>query len=241
LLGKSEEFDLLIKNDFKRHETCPPFVTMYDYGYESDSDLEDHDEDEDDTHEGGGVRVTESLGGMIIAGETGQNAVSVEGSDFPKNIIRSIAVCDGAFATWKAFLFYLYTGHIVFAPLSSSGVEARNKSNEKHVLAHPRWPSPCSPKSVYRLANKYGFTLLEDLALKEIISRLTPQNIVEEYFSSFTLTYDSIQKVEFNYLRDMMRNSDVKAAWERHVPHLLASPEMVEYYYTASTKLLFPS
>jgi hypothetical protein len=77
---------------------------------------------------------------------------------------RSVLVKDTAFNTcgllpyywclslidlhsWLAFLYYMYTDEIVFAPLRSQGSRtARRRSLNE--------PPPCSPKSMYRLACK---------------------------------------------------------------------------------------
>ena len=54
--------------------------------------------------------------------------------------------------SFQAFLFYLYTGHIEFAPFGS---EANRKTRAAEIgsLAPDRVPRP-SPKSMYRLADK---------------------------------------------------------------------------------------
>lgn len=55
---------------------------------------------------------------------------------------------------WEALLFYIYTGTIFFAPLRSEGAEERMCAVKQHKHDHPYRPPLCSPKSVYRLADK---------------------------------------------------------------------------------------
>lgn len=49
-------------------------------------------------------------------------------------------------------MFYLYTGTIEFAPLKSSGRENRDSYIKDHTADNR--PKPCSPKSIYALADK---------------------------------------------------------------------------------------
>ena len=52
---------------------------------------------------------------------------------------------------WKSLFFYRFTDQISFAPLRSQGVDSRsNYILEKTAAAAP---PPCSPKSIYVLAN----------------------------------------------------------------------------------------
>ena len=54
-------------------------------------------------------------------------------------------------SSWKSLFFYRCTDEILFAPLKSQGVDSRLKYiREKTVEAAP---PPCSPKSIYVLAN----------------------------------------------------------------------------------------
>jgi hypothetical protein len=53
--------------------------------------------------------------------------------------------------SWKSLFFYCCTDTISFAPLKSQGIDARvNYIREKTVAGGP---PPCSPKSIYVLAN----------------------------------------------------------------------------------------
>ncbi|KAI0373381.1 hypothetical protein BV20DRAFT_1118983 [Pilatotrama ljubarskyi] len=66
---------------------------------------------------------------------------------------HAMVLPDIAFRTFRAFVFYAYTGEIKFKTLAS----LRNISETRDLAADTRLA--CSPKSMYRLADKYGFFL----------------------------------------------------------------------------------
>ncbi|KAK0437316.1 hypothetical protein EV421DRAFT_1026532 [Armillaria borealis] len=112
-------------------------------------------------------------------------------------------VKDTAYTTWKAFLAYLYTQEISFAPLKSTGT-LRTATKDA-----------CSPKSMYRLALKAGLDSLKDLAFENIRSQLTPSNIIDEVFSKCTHQYPELLDMEVRYLVNNFTNPLVYPQWER--------------------------
>ncbi|EIW63017.1 uncharacterized protein TRAVEDRAFT_141629 [Trametes versicolor FP-101664 SS1] len=116
---------------------------------------------------------------------------SPSGSEGP----RTVFAIDTAYRTWRAVVFYAYTYRVAFAPLRSQGLPFK--------LADEDDPSQlpiCSPKSMYRLAMKYGNTELERLAGDDIASKLSTQNVLAELFSPFTARYPQIQDMELNFV-----------------------------------------
>ncbi|KAF7794854.1 hypothetical protein EIP86_005996 [Pleurotus ostreatoroseus] len=111
--------------------------------------------------------------------------------------VTDVIVVGAAAATWEAFLFYLYTGIIEFAPLSSRGRTERDAylNNFKAINR----PKPCSPKSIYRLAQAMNQIPLKQLALKKIIEGLSVDNILPELFSVFTSKHEEVQEQELAY------------------------------------------
>ena len=104
--------------------------------------------------------------------------------------------------SWKAFIYYLYTGKVAFACLRSQG---RAPTPSTVVRKENLSPSPplCSPKSMYKLADEVsipvitphmarlkqfqlGISDLKELARDDILSKLSNENIVIELFSTFT-------------------------------------------------------
>ncbi|KZT19699.1 hypothetical protein NEOLEDRAFT_1123756 [Neolentinus lepideus HHB14362 ss-1] len=68
---------------------------------------------------------------------------------------RVVIIKDAAFDTWQALLFYLYTGDIAFRPLKSQQeIRPKTSFQEDGHGGEQAWPQPCSPKSMYRLADK---------------------------------------------------------------------------------------
>ncbi|KAH9943907.1 hypothetical protein B0H21DRAFT_747540 [Amylocystis lapponica] len=137
-------------------------------------------------------------------------------------VTATVAPCDVhivtgvASATWEALLFYLYTGNIKFAPLTSEGEEVRQSVIDMSSLTNPDRPAPCSCKSIYRLADKMNLELLRDCAIKYLQSRLSVGNILEEVFSVFTSRYEEVQKMEFAVMMqhwDNLRGTSALSAW----------------------------
>ncbi|KAI0826414.1 hypothetical protein BC629DRAFT_78047 [Irpex lacteus] len=165
-----------------------------EYDYDSDSDLEDgpevaHPEDSSET--------ARSLDLNVVP----PKIVPVQGSGELRS--RVLFIQDVASTTMKAFIYYLYTGEVNFAPLSSwphypPSVSIGSTTTPQVVMRVPEAPL-CSPKSMYRLADKYGIADLKEKARLDIKSKLKNDNIVQELRTSFTSTYDDIRNMEVEY------------------------------------------
>ncbi|OCH92568.1 hypothetical protein OBBRIDRAFT_791165 [Obba rivulosa] len=103
---------------------------------------------------------------------------------------------------WEAFLFYLYCGELVFAPLKSEGA-ARDEFIKQFTEKNLDAPRPCSCKSMYRLAFKAGIPHLQNRCLEHLESRLTVNNILVEVFSPFTSQYKEVEDMEMGVLSDL--------------------------------------
>ncbi|KAK7008050.1 hypothetical protein R3P38DRAFT_3027160 [Favolaschia claudopus] len=161
-----------------------------DFGYDSDSDL-DSEEDEEDARMRPAIEPTPQEGEGNAAQDAKLQVVPVSGPLVRQGarMGRVFVLKDTAYKTWKALLYYLYTRGINFRPLKSEGLQ-------EGTCIGP----VCSPKSMYRLADKLGLEELRGLALESISSRLTERNILQEVFSSFTSTYPVIQELEVRFL-----------------------------------------
>ena len=127
-----------------------------DYGYHSDSDLEE------DPDVAGSVNPSCSP-----LGDTKPTCPHGEHKEYPKKG-KIIKIRDIAFITYvlskprlsrhqrllrfQAFLVYLYTGDIDFAPYGSEG-NRKSRVAEIFSVSEDAIPRP-SPKSIYRLADK---------------------------------------------------------------------------------------
>lgn len=100
------------------------------------------------------------------------------GSTGAKDGIPCPNLLPGALTTWRSLFLYLCFNEITFRPLRSQESSSVPKGGD-NVLA-------CSPKSVYRLAQLLGLSGLANLAFRDIMSKMTSENIVCELFSGFT-------------------------------------------------------
>ncbi|KAJ7612773.1 hypothetical protein FB45DRAFT_1036982 [Roridomyces roridus] len=171
--------------DLDKHQAEQDRFT--EYGYESDSDL-DSDQETDEME----LIPTSETKDKVKPGLGVRNG-------------RVLVLKDTAFKTWKALLYFLYTGRVHFCTLKS-------QEPQESVVVGPT----CSPKSMYRLADKVnlpvstliqlfdssklGLEDLQALALASISSHLSEQNILQEVFSSFTSVYPAIQELQVGIL-----------------------------------------
>jgi len=102
----------------------------------------------------------------------------------------------GAWKTWRAVLYYLYTNKITFGRLSSrpptsteegAFVEVGYRQVESFQLP------PSSPKSVYTLACTIGLQSLRGLAFENFRSGIDSTNITQELLSPFSARHTTIR------------------------------------------------
>ncbi|OSD03967.1 hypothetical protein PYCCODRAFT_1433868 [Trametes coccinea BRFM310] len=197
-----------------------------DYDYDSDSDLEEDGDDEDDavvdfraqsnsedttdtSGECSGREPKQAVGhelddqGRACNGNGAQDA-SPSSEVRPSRRRGRVVFLDGvAHKTWKAFVLYAYLGDVSFAPLRSEGKAS------PPVVGIQQTP-PCSPKSLYRLAERYDVESLKALCRQEIMKRLHPHNILQEVFSTFSSLYPAIQDLELEYLQHHINEQVIK-------------------------------
>ncbi|KAF9785407.1 hypothetical protein BJ322DRAFT_1006423 [Thelephora terrestris] len=175
-----------------------------DYGYSSDSDLED-DEDKDAICSRG-PEVT--IGGDKIA---------TKAEDYKEQVEKGkvVKIPDIAFLTWKSLFFYLCTGAISFAPLKSQGIVSRSDHIRQKTIAAA--PPPCSPKSIYLLANLLGIQPLCTIAFADIKSKVTLGNVVDEIFSRVTAGQKEIMEMEWDLLIPNLKDPETFALVKENV------------------------
>ncbi|KAG8990497.1 hypothetical protein FRB90_001740 [Tulasnella sp. 427] len=148
---------------------------------------------------------------------------------------------ETSFNTFRAFLYYLYTGFISFSPLTSSfqfpdqpnawapgqpstleqrRLEARNTLVGEYMRKYPNRPVPVSPKSIYQVARKYEVPSLEAQALSRInLATFNPLVATAELFSAFTRVHDSIKHTQLRVVIDnwneVVRTEDWAIAKEK--------------------------
>ncbi|KZT65972.1 hypothetical protein DAEQUDRAFT_730896 [Daedalea quercina L-15889] len=169
-----------------------PFSDEYDY--DSDSDLDDEEVSDNDMDV---IRIHSRESEQSGAGPSGSGGDHLS---FGGVQCQQIIITDVAYLTWRAFVFYLYFGKVNFLPLKSTEDQDRAAELERALNDENAVP-PCSPKSMYRLAEKYGITDLQTLAFEAIRSRLSAKNIVQEVFSRFTSRYERVRELEIAFMR----------------------------------------
>ncbi|KAF7317430.1 hypothetical protein HMN09_00479700 [Mycena chlorophos] len=198
LRGFADDFDSLLDGhgfseaakevDLDAHEAEDEEIGAADYGYDSDSDLES---EEDETIQASSQENKVPNGQAMTKPEL-EGEQQKDPARPGRRVGRVIVLKGTAFKTWKALLYFLYTGRIRFNQLTS-----HSDASDSSIAASG--PS-CSPKSMYRLADKFGFADLQALALESISTQLSKVNIIHEVFSSFTSMYPAIQDLEVDFL-----------------------------------------
>ncbi|TBU64518.1 hypothetical protein BD310DRAFT_806323 [Dichomitus squalens] len=195
------------------------------YGYWSDSDLED--EGEDFTEDLSGQSIVDASSTSVQdrkmsesepkgkdreeSASTAEPARQLDSGQLPseskKAIVRPgrvVHLDDVAYTTWKGFIFFAYFGELNFAPLKSQPGSLRM---EPASHAAPL----CSPKSMYRIAHKYDISSLREKAVADIKAKLSPSNILEEIFTTFTSLYPEVRDVEIEYLHSNITDRGIQA------------------------------
>ncbi|KAF8893870.1 hypothetical protein BD779DRAFT_957281 [Infundibulicybe gibba] len=159
----------------------------FDYDSDSDLDPDDGDEKPSALDSSNPVGDSESLSrshlGPEILSETRASG----------RIGRIVYIPDTSYKTWQALIWYLYTSKIDFLPL-------RSLSQDISPTTVNVFRPACSPKSMYRLADKLGIPELRSLSLTAISSGITHSNVVQESFCRFTSLYPEVQEVESDLL-----------------------------------------
>ena len=172
-------------------------------------------------------------------------AATVPSSDTltkPDPSFRLVNIDAAAYTTYHAVLCYLQTGHITFAPLRSSfrlqpdSTTLRNAKIAELHFDHSH-PLPASPKSVYRLAHFLELCKLADLALVNIKSQLTPENIAFEVFGDGVVPYDDLSDLLLDYAAQNWNKAKESLAMAE-VNSCIARGEGVSVYAIMSSKLL---
>jgi len=87
------------------------------------------------------------------------------------------------------------------------------------ALINPGRTPPCSPKAVYKLADKLGLRELKERAFEQITKSLTVENVPYEVFSTFSATFETVRKVEVKFFLDhwsQIRASDaMRNVWQQ--------------------------
>ncbi|GAA5909512.1 hypothetical protein JCM6882_002662 [Rhodosporidiobolus microsporus] len=132
-----------------------------------------------------------------------------------------VNVLDAGYTTYRAMLYYLYTGHIAFTPPASNftvAITAGEKTeglgsrrnyllNQSSNKVHAGPVELASPHAVYCLADKLGLDKLKDEAKKAILAGFTADNILYELVSTLSAQHDEIQQAARKFTLDHWASS----------------------------------
>ncbi|KAJ3526498.1 hypothetical protein NM688_g8254 [Phlebia brevispora] len=212
LEATAEYFVAQLDGGFATKQT--PDLERATYDYDEDSDIEDEEVPADGEDEDPNTNPDE-------------RSINQESHGCLRDMKFSIVVPDVAATTWQALMYYIYTGNITFAPLRSQGLQARKQAIVEYCTRNPDLPVPCSPKSMYRLADIVGLKDLKDLAYDDIRNKVSAQTVVEEVFSRFSSLYPVVRNMQLEYLYEggMLAlavptiEEKLKEAVEKRMPH----------------------
>ncbi|KDQ06909.1 hypothetical protein BOTBODRAFT_60363 [Botryobasidium botryosum FD-172 SS1] len=142
--------------------------------------------------------------------------------------MRVVSISDASYRTLRALLYYIYTEHIVFAPLSFP-TPHRSDAIQAYLQLYPSHPVPVSCKSIYALAHKYEMPKLESVALEHFHACLTTSNVMAELLSPFCRVYEqpNFKAMMFAavHWRELKGNKEWAEATEKamasHDPHFV--------------------
>ncbi|KAH9843175.1 uncharacterized protein C8Q71DRAFT_736244 [Rhodofomes roseus] len=165
------------------------------------------------------IAATPSEGGSTICTLTGDDT---KRGDI---LLRSVA-----HRTLQALIYYLYTGIVVFAPLSSDGKEERDSFLADYKKSYANRPTPSSCKALYDVAVKLGLNDLQKRAFVFLRRQLSETNIIDELFSPFTSRHAPVREMEVALLVQRWNKLTKDSAFE----HKLEEMARGERPYAAS-------
>jgi len=195
--------------------------------YEEESDFDPDEENIIEEASGKSCSTSKTEGGDATTSVKSSKASKSTYDDVTSGCIpvasSTFVVTGPAYKTWKAFLFYAYTGQVNFSPLTSNPPKAEEKTDDPESCrndAKTRCP-PCSPKSIYRLAHKLQLEPLKQLAFEEIRRNLNKDNILQEVLSKFTAKHTEIREMETSVLMGYRRESAVMDALPKKMAQMM--------------------
>ncbi|KAH7908737.1 hypothetical protein BJ138DRAFT_322167 [Hygrophoropsis aurantiaca] len=191
--------------DYTNGDLCRGLECDISFGeYDSDSDFDETEvKDEPDAS---AVALIEERKPHNHPGLNATLTQSPPSYHLNQNAVRTVRVHGVALKTLRALIYHCYTTEISFDPLTSS---ASNKAKDQPLPPDHLY---CSPKSMYRLADRIGAEELKKLSLESIRSSLSKYNILDEVFSHFTARYPEVLNMELDLLMENIREPEVAQA-----------------------------
>ncbi|GAA5985161.1 hypothetical protein JCM10908_002550 [Rhodotorula pacifica] len=135
---------------------------------------------------------------------------------------KKVIVADTACTTYLATLVWMGSRYVRFAPLRSSVDGSSGGTSESRLQqiitdtqANSRLPISASPKSIYRLAHLLELTDLQEAALDNLVSQLTPQNAATELFSDVASAYPALRDCILDFVVGKWAGLRASDAWTK--------------------------
>ncbi|OCH92548.1 hypothetical protein OBBRIDRAFT_791147 [Obba rivulosa] len=143
-------------------------------------------------------------GGMLADADDGASGEDVKSDtmDTDDRLQYDTWIIAGvASSTWEALIFYLCTGIISFAPLSSEAADLqRDMCIKAYKAKYPKRAAPCSAKSMYRLGVRLRHEELKARAFNHLKMQLSERTIIAEIFSEFASKFEDVREMELDIL-----------------------------------------
>ncbi len=109
--------------------------------------------------------------------------------------VREVVITSTAYTTYHTTLVWMLYDHIAFAPLTNTPflLSAEPNSKASPPAVDPDLPLPASPKSVYALAHLLELPDLMKLALNNLRSQLTADNVLYQIVSDVAV-HDEVRQ-----------------------------------------------
>ncbi|TFK48527.1 hypothetical protein OE88DRAFT_1727782 [Heliocybe sulcata] len=215
--------------------------------WEQASDSDYDDPASDDAEEALSVEDTDAYAPVIdeslpVGACTPRSTGGVERRRGNERGRRVVHISDFSYRTFRAILYFLYTGCIAFAPLTSTYraavaqrtldedvlMDRRIFNQQRAIAISPNgevgsipW---ASPKSIYRLADKLGIPELKVAAAQVIKDSLTPDTIVHELGSSLTSLFPEILQFQEEYAENHWVSAELQDPSVDHSRFISAPP-----------------
>ncbi|KAI4526158.1 hypothetical protein K525DRAFT_189736 [Schizophyllum commune Loenen D] len=195
-----------------------PEPASQEYDYDTDSDIDDdgadtENEDQPPTPSFFFFFCSVSDDNDDSGGDAAATAVDALGDAHSATVIN---VKHHAHRTWKAFVFYLYTGKIAFKKLTSA--------EDAGSVTSPASPLECSPKSMYAIAEKAKMDDLRALCIQAIMADITVKNVAQEVFGKFSSKYPEVLEAETDFLVKHLKDSKCAEEVQRVMQNAAAKP-----------------
>ncbi|KAI0081098.1 hypothetical protein K474DRAFT_1704125 [Panus rudis PR-1116 ss-1] len=199
--GEATELLQTVRPEHRRQDGYPSFQTDYD---EEDSDFEYAP-----------TRNSPMRGRVRRRKKTQIDTTEILALTQPNDNYTDVIVKGAAPSTWESLLYYLYTGTVVFAPLTREDDEGRWLFIENYKRINPLRPTPCSCKSMYRIAHILNMPELKSRSLQQLEMQLSITVAVGEMFTTFAANYIEIRLMVMNYLLRHWNRVKNSEAWAR--------------------------